>query len=136
MNAVNNEWSELPRLRIGINGRFLVAKQTGVQRAAYNLLLSLLELDKHNTYIIFTGESQRGKSTWERENVEMVYSDIKSGENLKNHFWEQFILPRLATKARVDLLHSPANMAPILYKGKSIVNIHDRESAVVYFCVS
>jgi glycosyltransferase involved in cell wall biosynthesis len=125
MNAANSEWSGLPRLRIGINGRFLVAKQTGVQRAAYNLLLSLLEFDQHNTYIIFTGESQRGKSVWVRENIEMVYSDIKSGENLKNHFWEQFILPRLAAKSSVDILHSPANMAPILYKGKSIVNIHD-----------
>ena len=31
-------------LRIGINGRFLVAKRTGVQRAAYNLIKTLFEV--------------------------------------------------------------------------------------------
>ena len=40
-------------MRIGINGRFLVAKQTGVQRAAYNLVTALLKLDKVNQYFIF-----------------------------------------------------------------------------------
>ncbi len=125
MNAVFNRPVHIPALRIGINGRFLVAKQTGVQRAAYNLLISLLEIDKQNTYIIFTGEEQSSNPAWKKPNVEMVYSNIKSGENIKNHLWEQFILPTLALNAKVDLLHSPANMAPLMFKGRSIVNIHD-----------
>ena len=125
MNAVFDKPIELPKLRIGINGRFLVAKQTGVQRAAYNLLMSLLELDKRNTYVVFTGEEQKTNPVWEKPNVEMVYSHIKSGENVKNHLWEQFVLPKLAISAKVDLLHSPANMAPLLFRGRSIVNIHD-----------
>jgi len=144
MNVVNEKWQndrpadesieslhksndDMPmrKLRIGINGRFLVAKQTGVQRAAYNLLLHLLRLDDRNTYVIFTGEDQAQNSDWQRPNVELVLSGVKSGENLRNHFWEQFMLPFLAKRARVDILHCPANLAPILYSGKSIVNIHD-----------
>jgi glycosyltransferase involved in cell wall biosynthesis len=31
----------------------------------------------------------------------------------------------LANKYRVDILHSPANLAPLFYRGKSVVHIHD-----------
>lgn len=37
-------------MRIGINARFLVAKRTGVQRAAYNLLRTLVQIDRTNEY--------------------------------------------------------------------------------------
>lgn len=111
-------------MRIGINGRFLVAKRTGVQRAAYNLIKTLFEIDRDNEYILFTGEEQAKE--WERyPNVKLVTSNLKVGGNLRNHVWEQFVLPRLARKNKVDILHSPANMAPLFYRGASIVHIHD-----------
>lgn len=110
-------------MRIGINGRFLVAKRTGVQRAAYNLIKTLFEIDRENEYILFTGEEQAKE--WNYPNVKLVTSRLKVGENLRNHLWEQFVLPRLARKHEVDILHSPANMAPLFYRGASIVHIHD-----------
>lgn len=112
-------------MKIGINGRFLVAKRTGVQRAAYNLVRTLFELDRSNEYILFTGESQKGSPDWDYPNVRIVSSPIKEGESFRNHLWEQLELPRLARKHKVDILHSPANMAPLMYKGASIVHIHD-----------
>lgn len=112
-------------MRIGINGRFLVAKRTGVQRAAYNLLRTLIRLDRENEYYIFTGEQQISNPDWRFANVHVVTSPIREGESFKNHFWEQFTLPKLAKKYKVDLLHSPANMAPLFFKGKSVVHIHD-----------
>ena len=112
-------------MKIGINGRFLVAKRTGVQRAAYNLVKTLFEVDRSNQYILFTGKSQLNNPEWSYDNVEIVASDIREGESFRNHLWEQFELPRLARRHRIDVLHSPANMAPLFYKGKSIVHIHD-----------
>jgi glycosyltransferase involved in cell wall biosynthesis len=112
-------------VRIGINGRFLVAKRTGVQRAAYNLLTSLLQVDRENEYYIFTGHEEEHKEEWNYENVTVVASNIRSGESVRNHLWEQFKLPKLAREYKVDILHSPANIAPLNYKGKSIVHIHD-----------
>lgn len=112
-------------MRIGINGRFLVAKQTGVQRAASNLIRTLFEVDRENEYVIFTGKSQMNHVHWDYPNVRMVVCRIKEGESFRNHLWEQFTLPRLAKKYKVDILHSPANMAPLFYKGVSIVHIHD-----------
>ncbi len=110
-------------MRIGINGRFLVAKRTGVQRAAYNLIKTLFEMDQENEYVLFTGEDQALE--WNYPNVKLVTSRLKVGENLRNHLWEQFVLPRLARKHEIDILHSPANMAPLFYKGASVVHIHD-----------
>ena len=44
------------KLRIGINGRFLTAKRTGVQRTAYDLIQSILKLDTKNKYFLFTNK--------------------------------------------------------------------------------
>ena len=112
-------------MKIGINGRFLVAKQTGVQRAAYNLVKTLVEVDQENQYVLFTGRSQLNNSDWDGGNVKVVASNLQGGENFKNHYWEQITLPRLCRKYNIDILHSPANMAPLFYRGKSIVHIHD-----------
>lgn len=112
-------------MKIGINGRFLVAKQTGVQRVARNLIATLVDLDKENEYIIFTSEDERGKPEWQHPNVQIIASDLKIGQVFRNSIWEQVTLPRLAKKHQIDILHSPANMAPLFYNGKSILHIHD-----------
>lgn len=112
-------------MRIGINGRFLAAKRTGVQRAAYNLIRTLVETDSTNEYILFTAEDQVNNPDWQRPNVKVVPSRLREGESFRNHIWEQFTLPRLARRHQVDILHSPANLAPLFYQGRSIVHIHD-----------
>jgi len=112
-------------MKIGINGRFLMAKRTGVQRAAYNLLRTLVQVDRENEYLIFTGESQKQNPDWNFPNVKIVPARIRFGESFRNHFWEQFVLPKLAQKHKIDILHSPANTAPLMYRGKSVIHIHD-----------
>ena len=112
-------------MRIGINGRFLVAKRTGVQRAAFNLIRTLVEIDRENEYFIFTGHGQAGRPEWNHPNVLVIESDLREGESFLNHVWEQFWLPILARRHKIDLLHSPANVAPLFYRGVSVVHIHD-----------
>ncbi len=112
-------------MRVGINGRFLVAKRTGVQRAAYNLIRTMVQLDRLNEYIIFTGFDQVGSPDWDYPNVTVVGDNLRPTESFRNHLWEQFKLPKLAIAYNIDILHSPANIAPLFYSGKSIVHIHD-----------
>ncbi|MCX6125414.1 MAG: hypothetical protein NTV34_11810, partial [Proteobacteria bacterium] len=85
-------------MRIGINGRFLVAKRTGVQRAAYNLIKTMVELDRQNEYVIFTGNEQKGNVDWNYPNVKVIGASLRSSESFRIHLWEQFKLPRLAKK--------------------------------------
>lgn len=112
-------------MRIGINGRFLAAKRTGVQRAAYNLIRALVTVDRENEYVLFTAPDQEKNPEWDYPNVTVVPSRIREGNAFRNHFWEQFTLPKLARRHRVDILHSPANSAPLFYRGRSVVHIHD-----------
>jgi glycosyltransferase involved in cell wall biosynthesis len=115
-------------MRIGINGRFLAAKRTGVQRAAYNLIRALVNVDRDNEYVLFAPEDQVANPDWARPNVKVVPSHIREGgtiRTLRNHIWEQFKLPLLAKRHQVDILHSPANLAPLFYRGRSVVHIHD-----------
>ena len=112
-------------MKIGINGRFLAAKRTGVQRAAYNLIRAIVKADRVNDYVLFTPQGEVDNPDWAYPNVKIVPSNLREGETIRNHIWEQFTLPRLAKRHGVDLLHSPANLAPLFYSGKSIVHIHD-----------
>jgi glycosyltransferase involved in cell wall biosynthesis len=112
-------------MKIGINGRFLVAKRTGVQRAAYNLVKTLIEIDRENDYVIFTGKEQVGAPEWNYPNVTVVGDQLRASESFRNHVWEQIRLPRLAKQYQIDILHSPANVAPLFYSGRSIIHIHD-----------
>lgn len=111
--------------RIGLNGRFLVAQRTGVQRSAYQLFRTVIEQGKQFNFVLFTGDSELYAPEWQRPNVQLVTSPLSQRTVVRNHFWEQVELPRLAKQHKVDLLHSPANLAPLAFKGKSIVNIHD-----------
>jgi glycosyltransferase involved in cell wall biosynthesis len=110
---------------IGLNGRFLVAQRTGVQRSAYRLFRSVIERGERFNFVLFTGESELLAPEWSRPNVRLVTSKLSHRTLLRNHLWEQFVLPKLARRCRVQVLHSPANLAPLVYRGKSIVNIHD-----------
>lgn len=112
-------------MRIGINGRFLVAKQTGVQRAAHNMIATLVKIDRSNEYFLFTGSGEKDKAEWQFPHIKVIASNIREGDTLRNLIWEQITLPRLAAEYKCDILHSPANMAPLFYRGKSIIHIHD-----------
>lgn len=43
----------------------------------------------------------------------------------KRFVWDQFGVPKQARNAGVDLLHQPSFSAPVLFKGKTVVTIHD-----------
>lgn len=119
------DFADPSRPLIGLNGRFLVAQRTGVQRSAYGLFRSIIERGHKFNFVLFTGDSERLAPEWNLPNVRMVTSNLSHRKLLRNHLWEQFELPRLARQAKVQLLHSPANLAPLFFRGKTIVNIHD-----------
>lgn len=122
---VENKFPDKRKKTVGLNGRFLVAQRTGVQRSAYRLFRSVIDQGDQFNFIIFTGDSELFAPEWQRPHVQVVTSRLSQNTVLKNHIWEQIELPRLAKRFGVDLLHSPANLAPLIYRGKSIVNIHD-----------
>ncbi len=110
---------------IGLNGRFLVAQRTGVQRSAYWLFRSIIETASDFNFVLFTSAEEGRAPEWQRDNVRIVACSLASQNVFRNHMWEQFSLPKLAMEYGVQILHNPANLAPVGYRGKSVVNIHD-----------
>jgi len=113
------------RPKIGLNGRFLVANRTGVQRSAYRLFRGIIEKGERFDFVLFTGQSEAFAPEWQKPYVSMVCCDLYSQNAFRNHLWEQFTLPKLANAHGVQILHSPANLAPVFCKQKTVVNIHD-----------
>lgn len=107
-------------MRIGIDARLW--EESGVGRYIRNLIGMLLELDKHNEYILFTLKRNREaiRSQLSNANFRLVEADVR-WHTLK----EQLQFPSLLNRQQLDLMHFPYFSFPILYKKPYVVTIHD-----------
>lgn len=104
-------------LRIGIDARLWGINNTGIGRYIESLFSRVIELDKENEYVFFVSEPD---VVPKRENVSTVIVRVP-------HYSlsEQIIMTDHFERAQLDVLHIPHFNAPLLYKGKMVVTIHD-----------
>ncbi len=102
-------------MRIGIDARLI--NETGVGRYIRNLIRELAEIDKVNSFVVFVLDDswKPPNERWEKRIVDVNWHSIA----------EQFIMPWIFLKARLDLVHIPYFNVPIFYPGKFVVTIHD-----------
>ena len=108
--------------KLVVNGRFLTAKATGVQRVAQQLLVQLHKKADALDRLFADGvmiQAPHGV-TPDQNNSGLV---VEASAYLTGHAWEQFDLPR---HGRGNLLLSLCNMAPIL-SCNAITMIHDAQ---------
>lgn len=94
-----------------INGRFLLARQTGVQRFARMITEQII--DKYPDSLIVTPQN----------NLDLSLPTVPTG-NLQGYAWEQIDLPRFLKSQGSPLLLNLASTAPVNYKNQ-ISTIHD-----------
>jgi glycosyltransferase involved in cell wall biosynthesis len=108
---------------VALNGRFLAAPATGVQRVAEELIkqldVLLDETPSSAPWTLFAPPNVKRRLAL--KNIAVRYS-----EGLGGRVWEQFELPRLA---RGQLLVSLCNQAPLLQKG-GLLMIHDAQAFI------
>ena len=93
-------------MRIGIDAKFFGAKDRGIGRYVENLIRNLEKIDGENQYIVFLGKERWNDYQSENPNFSKApFKDFK--------------------KYNLDLMHFTYFKAPIFYKGKFIVTIHD-----------
>lgn len=110
-------------LNIGINGRSIFRQLTGVQQYAREITFSLCSLDQPDVnFTVFSGREARGGN---EPDLPLRSSFFPADSPLKGMLWEQTLLGRMAKKAGVDLLFSPANIAPLYTQVPGVVTIHD-----------
>jgi glycosyltransferase involved in cell wall biosynthesis len=106
--------------RIGIDARFYGPKGTGIGRTLVELLPRLEEIDSTNEYVVFLKKDNIELYQPKNPNFKKVVADIA---------WysvaEQLLLPRIFAKEKLDLLHIPHINAPLFYRGKIVLTLHD-----------
>src|SRR3989344_5502456 len=108
-------------MKIGIDARFVGPQGTGLGKYTEKLIINLANIDSENKYSIFLR-----KDNWN-------YLDLKKFNNFEKvpadipwyTLEEQLKLPKIFEKSNLDLLHVPHFNAPIFYKGKMVMTIHD-----------
>ena len=112
-------------MRIGIDGRVLEKKMTGIGRYLLNILEELPSYDKKNTYFIFTNRKQNHIDNEFFNFVNTNYPLLDS--KVSTPIWLNFILPKLIEKFKIDLLIGPNILVPSIKSDrvKYISIIHD-----------
>ena len=116
-------------MRIGIDGRVLEKKMTGIGRYLNDILKGLPSFDDTNKYILF---SLKKIKLMEKGIINKNYfNEVNTGRyNLPSKifspFWLNFVLPSLIEKNDIDIFFSPNNLLPAnKLRCKSVVVIHD-----------
>lgn len=110
-------------MRIGIDARLLSTKIRGTARYLSNLIQYLPQFDNKNEYFIFQYEDLP------RENNFYTYIPIKKSKlprQIYEHYWLNFILPKLITESKIDIFYTPYIFVPLFNKNwKNVIAIHD-----------
>ena len=115
-------------MRVGINTLFLIpGKHGGTETYLRNLLLNLARIDRENEYIIFANRENIESYGIKQDNFSKVLCNLSAKNKPLRVIWEQAILPIVARKYKVDVLHAPAYVSPMInsFRFESVVTIHD-----------
>jgi glycosyltransferase involved in cell wall biosynthesis len=107
-------------MKIGIDARFFGIKHRGLGRYVQSLIEGITSIDQENEYIVFLTD----------ENFSLFKTDNpKVNKVLLNARWyslkEQFLVPWVIKKYKLDLIHFPHFNVPWFFNGKFVVTIHD-----------
>ena len=114
-------------VHIGVNLLFLIPGETGGRETYTRELIRAIRLERPGLQVTgFIGQEAAALSrdTWLNE-LDTVTLPANTRSRPAWALAEQLLLPRAARGAGIDLLHSPANTAPIFGRFRRVVTIHD-----------
>lgn len=107
-------------MKIGIDARLYGPKQGGLGRYLEQLIKNLEQIDQHNDYVIFLCAENFNEFQPTNPHFKKILADIPW------YGWkEQFFLPKIFKKEKLDFIHFPHWNIPFFYRGKFIITIHD-----------
>ncbi|MDP9368698.1 MAG: glycosyltransferase family 4 protein [Chloroflexota bacterium] len=116
-------------MRIGVHAHLLSTRpgyrRTGVSRYIERLLAALPEaLAADEALVVYAGSAAAAHPwfapAWERRGPA-----VPTERPARRALWEQTVLPVLARRDRLDVLHGPVNIAPLLVPCPTVVTVHD-----------
>jgi len=94
-------------MKVAIDIQTTLGQPTGFGFYVSNLIKALERFSSGCTFELIRPDSEKDFSTPQR------------------FYWDQFVYPQKATKAKVDLLHQPCFSAPLFFRGPVVITIHD-----------
>lgn len=114
---------------IGINAQKLFVTQdyrnAGISRYIGQLVRHLPEVAGPECYRLYTNQHVRQWPGVEGPRLRVLSTPLPTTQPLLRILWEQTVLPVLAQRDGVDLLHCPLNILPVLCRAPVVLTIHD-----------
>lgn len=108
-------------MRIGIEAfNIFRKKKHGMDIVALEQIKRIQYLDRENTYFIFCFQDSDHFILESTENVKIIKLP-----KMPSPIAEQFLLPLIAIKYKLDILHSTGNTSPLFLHCKRIITLHD-----------
>lgn len=116
-------------MHVGINAQKLFLTQdyrnAGISRYIERLIRHLPAADPSIRYTIYTNKYVQSWPELESQNVRVVPTPLLPPHPVLRIAWEQTVLPVLAARHGIDLLHCPLNVRPVLSPVPVVLTIHD-----------
>jgi glycosyltransferase involved in cell wall biosynthesis len=113
-------------VRIGINALYLLPGQVGGSEIYIrNLVKSLSELDRDNTYVLFINRESKSIFQEAAPHLVIVPCPIRAQNRPLRILWEQFVLPFQVRRFKLDILLSAGMTSPFFSTVPSILVIYD-----------
>ncbi|MFH1171420.1 MAG: glycosyltransferase family 1 protein [bacterium] len=116
-------------MRIGIDCRTILnpglGEYAGVGHYTYLLVKHLLEIDKENEYVLFFDYRMSDVGEFEQANVKVWRFPFSQYQKFLPFSYSHMLITAMILKTRLDVFHSPANVLPLSYPGRSVITIHD-----------
>lgn len=111
---------------IAIDATSIPEKPTGIGNYIKGLINALANIESTNNLFVLVRSDQIGLFKHQRLNI------VNCGKlNVtKRLLWEQFSLPFLLKKLKIDILHSPNYTIPLFAQCKKVCTIHDLTSYI------
>ena len=107
-------------MKIGIDARFYGPEGKGLGRYTQRLLEGLEKQDSSHEYRVFLRRENFNLYRPQKKNFQKVLADVPW------YSWkEQAILPALLAKEQCDIVHFLHFNAPLFYRGKFLLTLHD-----------
>ncbi|MGN6387405.1 MAG: glycosyltransferase family 4 protein [Verrucomicrobiota bacterium] len=113
-------------MKIGFSTSVIQRGKTGVAQYVFALLKAFHELQEDHQFVLFVLEEDESFFSHLRDRFQIELVSEKFRPPIKNIIWHQSILPRLAKKHRLDVVHVPSyRRLPIWAPCARVGTIHD-----------
>lgn len=110
-------------MKIAFNAQLLSPhkefRNTGLSQYIYKLLMAYADLGLGDLDVFVK------KNSSIIDNFNCLETSFSSSNRQLRILWEQFVLPVLLKKYKIDLIHCPANIMPLFSGCKTIITVHD-----------